>query len=116
VRPVVGPAELAAARAAVTRVATSREVVGYVVDVCRATRTAPSLRLGASPRAATALLAAARAWAWLCGRDFVVPDDVKAFTRPVLRHRVQLRAEAELEGTSVDAVLDGVLASVPVPR
>ena len=116
VRAVAGPAELAAATAAVRRVTVSPEVVGYVVDVCRATRAAPSLRLGASPRAATALLAASRAWAWLAGRDFVVPDDVKAFTRPVLRHRVQLRAEAELEGTSVDAVLDGVLASVPVPR
>jgi len=116
VRAVAGPAELAAATAAVRTVTVSPEVVGYVVDVCRATRTAPSLRLGASPRAATALLAASRAWAWLAGRDFVVPDDVKAFTRPVLRHRVQLRAEAELEGTSVDAVLDGVLSSVPVPR
>jgi MoxR-like ATPase len=116
VRAVAGPAELAAARAAVAGVQVSPEVVGYVVDVCRATRSAPSLRLGASPRGATALLAAARAWAWLCGRGFVVPDDVKAFARPVLRHRVQLRAEAELEGTSVDAVLDGVLATVPVPR
>ena len=76
----------------------------------------PSLSLGVSPRGATALLATSRAWAWLSGRDYVTPDDVKALARPALRHRVQLRPEAELEGVTVDAVLDGVLASVPVPR
>ncbi len=116
VRAVAGPAELAAARAAVSRVRTAPEVAEYVVDVARATRSAPSLRLGASPRGATALLAAARAWAWLSGRDYVVPDDVKAFSLPVLRHRVQLRPEAELDGASVDAVLGSVLSGVPVPR
>ncbi|KWX02327.1 ATPase associated with various cellular activities AAA_3 [Carbonactinospora thermoautotrophica] len=116
VRPVAGPAELAAARAAVQRVGVAPEVLGYIVDVCRATRQSPSLQLGVSPRGATALLAASRAWAWLSGRDYVTPDDVKALARPVLRHRVQLRPEAELEGTTADGVLDGVLATVPVPR
>ena len=76
----------------------------------------PSLQLGVSPRGATALLSAARAWAWLSGRDYVTPDDVKALARPALRHRVELRPEAELEGVTPDAVLDGVLGSVPVPR
>jgi MoxR-like ATPase len=116
VRPVAGAADLAAATAAVRRVEMAREVLGYVVDVCRATRTSPSLRLGASPRGATALLATSRAWAWLSGRDYVTPDDVKALARPTLRHRIQLRAEAELEGVTVDAVLDSVLDAVPVPR
>jgi MoxR-like ATPase len=115
-RPVAGPAELAAGRAAVATVAVTPEVLGYIVDVARATRSAPSVRLGVSPRGATALLASARAWAWLSGRDYVTPDDVKALARPALRHRVQLRPEAELEGVTVDAVLDGVLATVPVPR
>jgi MoxR-like ATPase len=69
-----------------------------------------------SPRGATALLAASRAWAWLSGRDYVLPDDVKALARPTLRHRIGLRAEAELEGATADGVLDSVLASVPVPR
>ena len=69
-----------------------------------------------SPRGATALLGAARAWAWLSGRDFVTPDDVKALARPALRPRVQLRPEAEHEGVNADAVLDSVLGSVPVPR
>jgi MoxR-like ATPase len=92
------------------------EVLGYVVDVCRATRTSPSLSLGASPRGATALLATSKAWAWLSGRDYLTPDDVKALARPTLRHRVNVRPEAELEGVTSDGVLDGVLASVAVPR
>jgi MoxR-like ATPase len=115
-RPVAGQAELAAGRAAVGRVALAPEVVGYVVDLARATRSSPSLQLGVSPRGATALMSAARAWAWLSGRDYVSPDDVKALARPALRHRVQLRPEAELEGVTPDAVLEGVLGSVPVPR
>ena len=62
------------------------------------------------------LLHSAKAWAWLSGRGFVTPDEVKAIAKPALRHRVQLRPEVELEGATVDGVLDGVLASVPVPR
>ncbi|WP_308470191.1 AAA family ATPase [Kineococcus rubinsiae] len=116
VRAVASPAQLALASAAVRRVQVSREVLGYVVDVCRATRSSPSLALGVSPRGATALLSTARAWAWLSGRDYVSPDDVKALARPTLRHRVQLRPEAELDGVSVDSVLDSVLGAVPVPR
>ena len=115
-RPVAGVAELAAGRAAVGGVTVAPEVMGYVVDLCRATRTSPSLSLGVSPRGATALLATAKAWAWLSGRDYLTPDDVKALARPTLRHRVSLRPEAELEGVTADGVLDGVLSSVPVPR
>ena len=116
VRPVAGVAELAAGRAAVRNVTIAPEVVGYVVDLARATRSSPSLQLGVSPRGATGLMSAARAWAWLSGRDYVTPDDVKALARPALRHRVELRPEAEIEGVTADAVLDGVLGSVPVPR
>ncbi|WP_264466181.1 AAA family ATPase [Pengzhenrongella sicca] len=116
IRPVAGIEVLARARAEVARVQVSREVLGYAVDVCRATRLSPSLSLGVSPRGATALLATARAWAWLVGRAYVTPDDVKALAHPTLRHRVQLRAEAELEGVTAESVLDTVLAAVPVPR
>ncbi|MGA6164042.1 AAA family ATPase [Amycolatopsis magusensis] len=116
VKPVAGPAQLAAGRAAVADVKLRPEVIAYIVDLCRATRTSPSVRLGVSPRGATALLAAARAWAWLAGRDYVTPDDVKALARPALRHRLGLRPEAELEGATADGVLERVLASVPVPR
>ena len=113
---VAGPDELAAGRDEVGDVDVAADVLGYIVDVCRATRTAPSVQLGASPRAATALLATSKAWAWLSGRDFVTPDDVKALARPTLRHRLMLRPEAELDGMTGDGVLDSVLASVPVPR
>jgi MoxR-like ATPase len=116
VRPVAGPGELAAATAAVRTVQVDPRVLAYVVDICQATRRTPSLGLGVSPRGATGLLATARAWAWLCGRDYVTPDDVKALARPTLRHRVQLRPEAELEGVTAESVLDGVLAAVPAPR
>ena len=116
VEQVAGPADLAAGRAALGRVRSGPDVLGYVVDVVRATRSSPSLQLGVSPRGATALLATSRAWAWLSGRDYVTREDVKALARPSLRHRVTLRPEAELEGVTADAVLDTVLATVPVPR
>ncbi|CAM3576033.1 ATPase family associated with various cellular activities (AAA) [Occultella aeris] len=108
--------DLEAAREEVAKVQVGPEVLAYIVDICRATRTSPSLSLGVSPRGATALLATSRAWAWLSGRTFVTPDDVKSLAHPTLRHRVQLRAEAELEGVSAETVLDGILGSVPVPR
>jgi MoxR-like ATPase len=116
VRAVAGRDVLDRARAEVARVQVAPEVLGYVVDLVRATRQSPSLSLGVSPRGATALLATSRAWAWLSGRPYVTPDDVKALAHPTLRHRVQLRAEAELEGVTAESVLDTVLASVPVPR
>nr|WP_299034432.1 MoxR family ATPase [uncultured Pseudokineococcus sp.] len=115
-RPVAGPEHLAAGARAVGQVRVAPEVLGYVVDVVRATREAPSLSLGVSPRGATMLLATSRAWAWLQGRDYVTPDDVKALAPATLGHRVQLRPEAELEGVTVDAVLASVLAGVAVPR
>lgn len=113
---VAGPADLEAARAAVSRTKVSPEIAGYVVDICRATRESPSLSLGVSPRGATALLSTARAWAWLTGRDYVIPDDVKALALPTLRHRIHLRPEAEMEGVTADSVITSVLAHVPVPR
>jgi MoxR-like ATPase len=116
IRPVATAADLAVARRAVDGVRVTDVVLGYIVDVCRATRSSPSLDLGASPRGGTALLKAAKAWAFLAGRDYVTPDDVKALARPALRHRIRVRPEADLEGVTADAVLDSVLATVPTPR
>jgi MoxR-like ATPase len=115
VEPVLGAAEIAAARAAAGRVGVGDDVLAYVVDLARATRRSPSMRLGVSPRAATGLLAAAKAWAWLTGFEKVTPDHVQAMLLPVWRHRVQLRPEAELEGVSVDQVLRGIVQQVQVP-
>jgi MoxR-like ATPase len=116
VTAVAGADDIAAGQAAVRAVQVSPEVAGYVVDVARATRQSPSLSLGVSPRGATALLRSARAWAWLTGRDFVTPDDVKDLAHATLVHRLGLRPEAELEGVDVSAVLEAALGSVPVPR
>ena len=88
VRPVTDADQLARSRAEIAHVQVAPEVLGYIVDIARATRQSPSLSLGASPRGATALMATSRAWAWLSGRDYVTPDDVKALAHPTLRHRV----------------------------
>jgi methanol dehydrogenase regulatory protein len=114
--PVADPDDLAMARAQVRTIGASAEVLAYIVDLVRATRVSPSVSLGVSPRGATALLATARAWAWLSGRSFVTPDDVKALALPALRHRIQLHAEAEMEGVTTESVINGVLRTVPVPR
>ncbi|HET9841594.1 MAG TPA: MoxR family ATPase [Nocardioides sp.] len=116
VTAVAGVDDIAAGRRGVREVQVSTEVAGYVVDIARATRQAPSLGLGASPRGAVALMRTARAWAWMSGRDFVTPDDVKALAQATLAHRLSLRPEAELEGVDVGAVLSSALGSVPVPR
>jgi MoxR-like ATPase len=115
VTPVLGPAELAQAQAEVGRVGASPDVLAYVVDLARATRESASVKIGVSPRGSTALLSASKAWAWLTGFDRITPDHVQAMALPVLRHRLQLRPEAELEGVDADAVLRSVLQQVRVP-
>ena len=116
VRAVAGPDDLRAARREIDAITVEPDVLRYVVALGRATRDSPSLRLGVSPRGMTWLLRAAKAWAWLSGRGFVTPDEVKAVATPCLRHRVLVRPELELEGASADAVLEGLLATVPTPR
>jgi len=115
VTPVLDAATIALAQADAARVGASADVLGYAVDLARATRQSPSVKLGVSPRGSTALLAAAKAWAWLNGFDAITPDHVQAMTLPVLRHRIQLRPEAELEGVSPDAILRSILQQVQVP-
>ena len=88
VRPVADIADLALARAAVDQLRAEQPVLEYIVAMVRATRESPSLSLGVSPRGATALLHAAKAWAWLSGREYVTPDEVKAIAKPTLRHRL----------------------------
>ena len=116
IRPVASAADLALAREAVGQVTVAPEVMAYVVDLVRATRSLPSAQLGVSPRGAIALLRTGRAWAWLAGRDYVTPDDIKALARPALRHRITVRPEAELEGITADTIIETVLGTVPVPR
>jgi MoxR-like ATPase len=115
-RAVASAADIEAGAEQVRHVQISPEVTAYIVDIARATRSSPSLALGVSPRGATALLATSRAWAWLNGRAFVTPDDVKSLAQATLAHRLSLRPEAELEGVAVSSVLDAAIGSVPVPR
>jgi len=111
------PADLlAAARAEVRSIRVEPELYTYILALTRRTREWPALLLGASPRAALSLMRVAQASAAFDGRDYLVPDDVKRAVQPVLRHRVMLKPEAELEGFDADRVLTDVIAAVPVPR
>ena len=116
IRPLLGSGEIVQLRQAVATVHVEPGVRDYITRIVRATREEPSLALGASPRAGVALFLAARAEAFLAGRDFVTPDDVKALALPVLRHRVVLTPEAEVEGQTVDERLAGLLNTIPAPR
>jgi MoxR-like ATPase len=115
VEPVVTADEIRRAQRSAAAVTVTDDVLAYVVDLARATRQSPSVQLGASPRASTALLAAAKAWAWLGGYPAITPDHVQAMLVPVWRHRIRLRPDAEIEGVSVDAVLTSVVQQTPVP-
>ncbi len=114
--PVAGPADILAARELVQQVQVDDKVIRYIVDICRSTRSSPSVVVGVSPRGAAAFLHATKAWTWLVGRPFATPDEVKAIAYPALRHRLLLRPELELDGLTTDAVLDSILATVPAPR
>lgn len=116
IKPVSDGAAIVTARSEVRRVTVEEGVQQYIVSIVRATREAQSISWGASPRAAVALLLSSKALASLRGRNFVTPDDVKEIAKPVLRHRIVLRSEAEIEGMSSDQALDEVIAGIEVPR
>ncbi|MDX6732442.1 MAG: MoxR-like ATPase [Baekduia sp.] len=116
VRAVAGVDDLRAAREAIDAVRATAEVEAFVVAICRRTRELPGVTLGASPRAAVHLLAAARAAAVLADRDYVTPDDVVRMARPVLAHRLVLAPEAELDRFTAGDAVQAALAAVPVPR
>jgi MoxR-like ATPase len=116
VRPVLDRAGLAALQLAASRVRVEPSLVAYITGIVRATRNAPALTLGASPRASVGLLKMAQAGALLDGRAYVTPDDVKAAAPAVLRHRVVVAPELELEGVSADSALAAVIERVEAPR
>jgi MoxR-like ATPase len=113
---VLDAATLTELQARAARVTCDDSILQYVVNVVRDTRAQPRVRLGASPRAAQALLAAAKARAALNGNAFVTPDDVKGVAFSVLNHRLLLKAEAEVEGVTADDVVRQTLERVQVPR
>jgi MoxR-like ATPase len=116
VNQVVTADGLRALRAQLGRLTVREELLGYIVDIVRASRAHDSVLVGAGPRATQALLLASRGFAALNARDFVTPDDVKAMALPVLEHRLILRPEFEIEGVSVAEVIGKILQEVAVPR
>jgi MoxR-like ATPase len=116
VRAAADRAAVAGAVRAIADIRLANEVVGYIVDLVRTTRETPDLETGASPRSAAMIATAARARAALQGRDYVIPDDVKALALPALRHRVILSPAAEIEGRQVDQILQGLVERVEAPR
>ena len=116
VRPVVHAGEFGMLRDGMAQLVIRDELVGYLVDVVRATRQHESVLVGAGPRATQALIMASRAGAAIAGRDFVTPDDIKSMAVPVLEHRLILRPEFEIEGLSVVEVIQQILQQIAVPR
>jgi MoxR-like ATPase len=115
-QPVADLGSIVAMRRTIEQIRVSDSITDYIVDLIRATRERPSIAFGASPRAATMLTMASRAYAALQGRDFVLPDDIKALAVPALRHRIVLAPGSEIEGLSSEAVVRQILEQVPVPR
>ena len=91
-------------------------VLDYIMQIVRKTRESESIRFGASTRAAISIGKAAQAWAYLAGRDYVTPDDIKIVAKSALRHRIQLSPHIELEGVTVDQIIEELVGSIPVPR
>jgi MoxR-like ATPase len=116
VKPLPDAETIPRCRAEVNNMRMEPGVQRYVVDIVRRTRDHPALHYGASPRAAVALLLCSKALSAIRGRDFSTPDDVRDIARPVLRHRLTLRAEAELDGATPDSVITDILQSAEVPR
>ncbi|MFN7054751.1 AAA family ATPase [Hyphomonas sp.] len=116
IAPVVSREELDQAVETVASIQLKDEIIAYIVDIVRATRSTPALETGASPRAAAALAMAARARAALDGRDFVIPDDVKSLALPALRHRVILSPAADIEGRTTAETLAGIVEQTAAPR
>lgn len=115
-KPIASVEQILAARQAVRSIKVSEALLDYLLALVQRTRQHPDLALGASPRSAVAWLQSSKANAWLQGREFVTPDDVKAIASPLLRHRLILRPEAQLDGLKIDGVIASLLSQVPVPR
>ncbi len=116
VQPVISAEDLEKLREQMQLITVREELVGYLVDIVRATRQHESVLVGAGPRATQALLLSSRANAALAGRDFVTPDDIKTMATPVLEHRLILRPEFEIEGMTISEVIRGILDQIAVPR
>ncbi|HHY73519.1 MAG TPA: MoxR family ATPase [Bacillus bacterium] len=103
-------------RAEIDNITIGDSVLAYIMEIVRKTRESNSIRVGASTRAGISIGKAGKAWAYLSGRDYVTPDDIKIVAKPGLRHRIQLSPHKELEGVTIDQTIDELVGSIPVPR
>jgi MoxR-like ATPase len=115
-KPIATVQQVLEARQAIRAVQVSEPLLDYLLSIVQKTRQHPDLALGASPRSAVAWLQASKANAWISGRDFATPDDIKAIAAPLLRHRLIMRPEAQMDGLKVDELVAALLAQIPVPR
>ncbi len=116
VQPVINEEDVIQLRRLIQHIVVEEKLIHFIAKISVATRNDKSIYLGASPRAAIAVLNAAKAWAALSGRDFVIPDDIVYVAKPVLRHRIILTPEKEMEGTPEDEVIEKIIHSIEIPR
>ncbi|MCL2016057.1 MAG: MoxR family ATPase [Defluviitaleaceae bacterium] len=115
-RPVCEAADIATCRTEIAEVAVEDSVMNYIISIVETTRRVSSVMHGASPRGSVALLLAAKAFAAMNGRDFVIPDDIKFLAAPILQHRIILKPEAEIDGIKSETVVENILSQIKVPR
>jgi len=113
---VAGAVDIEKAREEIKNVVVDESILNYIVSIIETTRRVNAVAIGASPRGSVALLNNAKAYAAIKGRDFVAPDDIKELALPILRHRIILKPEAEIDGMKTDRVIEGILSQVKVPR
>ena len=116
IQPVCTKEEILECQKAVQNVAVDEMLMNYILHIVRETRNHPMLDIGSSPRGAIALLKCAKAYAVFMGRDYVIPEDIKAMTIPTLRHRIILKPEVELDGLKAEYLLENILTKIKVPR
>lgn len=116
VQPVLDLNAFLAIRKEIQQITLSESVLAYIMQIVRKTRESDSIQFGASTRAGISIAKAAQAWAYLNERNYVTPDDIKMVTKPALRHRIQLSPHTELEGATVEQIVEELIGAVPVPR
>lgn len=116
VEPVLDMEAFLSIRKEIQQVTLSESILDYMMQIVRKTRESDSIRFGASTRAGISIGRAAQAWAYLSNRNYVTPDDIKMVTKPALRHRIQLSPHMELEGATVEQIIEELVGSIPVPR
>ncbi len=116
VQPVISNEQIIALRKQLLNIVVDEKLLQFIAKIIVATRNDKSIYLGASPRASLAMLQAAKAFAAMAGRDFIVPDDVIAVAKPILRHRIILTPEKEMEGIPEDEIIEKIIHSIEVPR